>query len=81
MLRIDPPDWVEDGLEPEITLGKACAGLDLQAADDRMCFERLLSQAHVFVHGYRPGALARLGYDDRTLRAINPDLTDVSLCA
>ena len=81
VLRIDPPDWREDGLEPEVTLGKACASLDLNEANDRTRFESLLSEAHVVVHGYRPGALDRLGYDESCRREINPDIIDVSLSA
>lgn len=81
VLRVDPPDWREDGLAPETTLGKACCGLDLRREDDRARFEALLAQAHVLVHGYRPEALARLGYDEAARRAINPGLIDVALCA
>ncbi len=28
VLRIDPPDWNEPAIEPEVTLGKRCARLD-----------------------------------------------------
>lgn len=81
VLRIDPPHWREDGIEPEVTLGKACASLDLNEANDRARFETLLSEAHVVVHGYRPGALDRLGYGESRRREINPDIIDVSLSA
>lgn len=81
VLRIDPLDWQEDGLEPEVTLGKSCCGLDLQCTADRARFEELLSTAHVFIHGYRPGALDRLGYDAARRRDLNPSLLDVSLSA
>ena len=81
VLRIDPLDWQEDGLEPEVTLGKSCCGLDLQRTSDRARFEELLSTAHVLVHGYRPGALDRLGYDAATRRDLNANLIDVSLSA
>ncbi len=49
--------------------------------EDRKTFNRLVGDADVLVHGYRPGALARLGYDGDTLRALNPRLVDVSLNA
>lgn len=81
VLRIDPPGWNEPGVEPEVTLGKRCASLDLHKADDRRVFERLLQQADLLVHGYRPGALDRLGYDVETRRSLNPWLIEVSLCA
>jgi len=81
VLRVDPPNWEEPGVIPEVTLGKRCCGLDLTQAEDRKRFERLLQQADILLHGYRPGALARLGYDRSACLAINPDLIDVSLCA
>ena len=81
VLRIDPPHWREDGLEAEVTLGKACASLDLHEANDRTRFESLLSEAHVVVHGYRPGALDRLGYGKSCRRQFNPGIIDVSLSA
>lgn len=81
VLRIDPPWWNEPGVEPEVTLGKKRAGLDLKNSEDRRAFERLLAQADVMVHGYRPGALSGLGYDQQHLRKIAPHLIDVSLCA
>ncbi|MEP5762751.1 MAG: CoA transferase [Litoreibacter sp.] len=81
VLRIDPPSWNEPSLEPEITLGKRCTGLDLKNADDRLTFEDLLRQADVLVHGYRPGALNNLGYTSEQLRTLSPGLIDVSLNA
>ncbi|MGI4858070.1 MAG: CoA transferase [Janthinobacterium lividum] len=81
VLRIDHPGWDEPGLVPDVTLGKRCARLDLHAAEGRDVFERLLSQADVLVHGYRPGALERLGYGEETRRGINPGVIDVSLDA
>jgi hypothetical protein len=41
----------------------------------------LLSQADILLHGYRPGALDRLGYDPAARRSISPGLIDVSLSA
>jgi CoA-transferase family III len=81
VLRIDPPDWDEPGVIPEVTLGKRCARLDLKDGAGRERFEALLSQADVLLHGYRPGALDRLGYDPATRRSISPGLIDVSLSA
>lgn len=81
VLRIDPPWWSEPGVEPEVTLGKKRAALDLTDATDRARFEALLAKADVLVHGYRPGALSGLGYDPERLRTIAPYVIDVSLCA
>jgi len=81
VLRIDPPWWEEPGVVPEVTLGKRCAGLDLGKDEDRETFRRLLSEADILLHGYRPGALEGQGFGEEERRAINPNLTDVSLCA
>lgn len=81
VLRIDPTDWDEPGVIPEVTLGKRCARLDLQADADRRTFERLLARADVLVHGYRPGALDGLDYGAAVRRKLNRDLIEVSLDA
>lgn len=81
VLRIDPPWWDESGVVPEVTLGKRRAGLDLRQGDDRRTFEELLSRSDVLVHGYRPGALETIGYDQDRRREIVPGLIDVSLSA
>ncbi|WP_370677470.1 CoA transferase [Pleomorphomonas sp. PLEO] len=81
VLRIDPPSWNEPGVEPEVTLGKRRAGLDLHRAEDRQTFEALLAGADVLVHGYRPGALERLGYGEAERQALSHGLIDVSLNA
>jgi crotonobetainyl-CoA:carnitine CoA-transferase CaiB-like acyl-CoA transferase len=81
VLRIDPPGWDEPSLAPEVTLGKRCAYVDLLSTDGIATFERLLSEADVLVHGYRPGALEALGLDAERRRTIRPELIDVSLDA
>lgn len=81
VLRIDPPDWDEPSLVPEVTLGKRMARLDLRTSEGRATLKSLLQTADVLVHGYRPGALDRLGLDAQTRRELNPGLIDVCLDA
>jgi hypothetical protein len=81
VLRIDPPDWEEPGVIPEVTLGKRCARLDLRRPEHRKTLEGLLAEADVLMHGYRPDALARLGLDAATRQRIRPGLVDVCLDA
>ena len=81
VLRIDPPEWNEPAVEPEVTLGKRCARLDLRQDSDRSRFERLIAETDVFVHGYRPEALDGLGFGEDMRRAFNPGLVDVGLDA
>ena len=81
VLRIDPPNWDEANIVPDITLGKRCSFLSLDQPTDRTTFEQLLSKADVLVHGYRPGALDGLGYSETTRSNIAPNLIEVSLDA
>jgi hypothetical protein len=78
VLRIDPPGFEEvPALLTEVTAGKHRAALDLRQPGDRARFDALLGEAHLLVHGYRPNALARLGYENEELRARHPNLAVV----
>ena len=81
VLRIDPPDWDEPAIVPEVTLGKRCARLDLRTSDGRRRFIELLHSADVLVHGYRPDALDQLGLGDEVRDSVCPGIIDVSLDA
>jgi crotonobetainyl-CoA:carnitine CoA-transferase CaiB-like acyl-CoA transferase len=81
VLRVDPLDWEEPSRAPEMTLGKRCVRLDLRAPHGREALLRLLVDADIVVHGYRPGALDGLGLGADVLRAVRSDLIDVSLDA
>lgn len=54
--------------------GKRSVALDLRSEDGRRIAHQLVEGADVFVSNQRPGALARLGLDYDTLRAVNPRL-------
>jgi crotonobetainyl-CoA:carnitine CoA-transferase CaiB-like acyl-CoA transferase len=81
VLRVDPPGWEEPAIVPEVTLGKRCARLDLRTEAGRDAFVDLLRAADVFVHGYRPDALERLGLGDEERARLAPGLVDVRLDA
>jgi crotonobetainyl-CoA:carnitine CoA-transferase CaiB-like acyl-CoA transferase len=81
VLRIDPPDWDEPALAPDMTLGKRCARVDLRAPDGRDRILDLLGSADVLVHGYRSDALDRLGLEADLRSERRPCLVDVSLDA
>lgn len=81
VLRVDPPDWSEPALEPDMTLGKRCARLDARTAEGRSALLALLSRADVLVHGYRPGALDSIGLDAATRAAVRPGLVEVQISA
>ena len=48
--------------------------LDLKDIGDRDVFDRLISEADVFVHNMRPGSVEKLGVDATTLRTAWPSL-------
>jgi crotonobetainyl-CoA:carnitine CoA-transferase CaiB-like acyl-CoA transferase len=81
VLRIDPPWWDEPTGAPEMSLGKRCARLDLRQENDLKQWKQLLSEADIFVHGYRSDALIAMGLDAEARQIIRPGLIDVSLDA
>lgn len=61
--------------------GKRSVLLDLRAPADRAAMDLLLQDAHVFLQGYRPGALQALGYGPERLAAHRPGIVCISLSA
>ncbi len=57
--------------------GKESLALDLKSEAGRAIVHRLVADADVLVHNFRPGVPERLGIDDATLRTINPGLIHV----
>jgi crotonobetainyl-CoA:carnitine CoA-transferase CaiB-like acyl-CoA transferase len=79
VLRIDPPAIPELPLQiADGVVGKRLVERDLRA--DPVTSEEL-DAFDVVVHGYRPGALAPLGFDADELAARHPHLTVVQLSA
>ena len=58
---------------------KRSIALNLKDASAQNILKRLVSDADVFVEGFRPGVVSRLGCDYETLSAINPRLVYCSL--
>lgn len=81
VLRIDPPQWDEPNVVPDISIGKRCARLDLKSEQGRRHFSALLADAHILVHGYRGDALEALGMGKAWRQAIAPSCLEVTLNA
>jgi crotonobetainyl-CoA:carnitine CoA-transferase CaiB-like acyl-CoA transferase len=62
-----------------VNRNKRSLRLDLRADDGRAVLARLLAGADVLVENFRPGGLARLGFDDETLRTIQPGLVHLTI--
>jgi hypothetical protein len=59
--------------------GKRSTFLDLARADEAARLKALIKDADVFSQGYRPGALAKLGFGPEELAALRPGLIYVSI--
>lgn len=81
VLRIDPPDWNEPAVSPEMTLGKRSARASFHDAGGMRKLGLLIAEADVIVHGYRADALERLGLGDEAIRELNPGIVDVAIDA
>lgn len=70
-----------DWLSLDTGRGKRATFLDLHTPADRETLTRLLSQADILSQGYRPDAIARLGFGPEDAQRIRPGIVYVSLCA
>lgn len=61
--------------------GKRSIVLDLKQDAGKAKLRELLADADVFVEGFRPGVMARLGFDHAAVRAINPRIIYCSITA
>jgi crotonobetainyl-CoA:carnitine CoA-transferase CaiB-like acyl-CoA transferase len=61
--------------------GKLSAHADLRTAAGQHALRQVLSDAHVFVQGYRPGGLAALGFGPTEIAQQRPGIVLVSLSA
>ena len=61
--------------------GKRSAQIDLRDADGRARLQALVARSHVFLQGYRPGALAARGFSAQDLARLRPGIVVASLSA
>jgi formyl-CoA transferase/CoA:oxalate CoA-transferase len=62
-----------------VNRNKRAIRLDLKTADGVDVLRRLLGDADVLVENFRPGTLARLGFGDDALEALNPRLVHLAI--
>jgi crotonobetainyl-CoA:carnitine CoA-transferase CaiB-like acyl-CoA transferase len=62
-----------------VNRNKRSIRLDLRRPAGAAILRRLLTGADVLVENLRPGALARLGFDEDVLRELNPDLVHLAI--
>lgn len=81
------PPWVGDAASGTRTAAyylavnrnKRSIRLDLRTEAGREVLHRLVRGADALVENFRPGGLARLGFDDETLRSIEPELVHLAI--
>jgi len=61
--------------------GKLSCHLDLKSEQGKAALRDLMREADIFSQGYRPQALAALGFSPHDLAAISPGIVNVSLSA
>jgi len=61
--------------------GKRSVVLDLKSDAGNAALRDLIAGADVFVEGFRPGVMARLGFDYAGVKAIRPDIVYCSISA
>ena len=92
VIKIEPPagDPVRDQAPFEaghsvwfanLNRGKESLVLDLKSAAGKAALRDLIECADVFVEGFRPGVMARLGFDYASVKAINPAIVYCSISA
>jgi CoA-transferase family III len=81
VLMVNAPHLPNIGAIADLSRGKRSAWLDLDTASDRERLRGLAATGHVFLQGYRPGALAARGFGPAALAAAAPGIVCVSLAA
>ena len=81
VLMVNAPHLPNIKAIADTSRGKLSAHADLRAATGRADLWRVLDGAHVFVQGYRPGALEALGFGAAQIAARCPGSVVVSLSA
>ena len=61
--------------------GKESVALDLKSEEGKEALKELCAKADVFVEGFRPGVMKRLGFDYESVKAIKPDIVYCSISA
>ncbi|MDG6985895.1 MAG: CoA transferase [Nitrososphaerota archaeon] len=81
-MRSTPP--TKNGRSPihaSVNRNKLSIGIDLKSSDGKKVMERLLKTADVFIEGFRPGAMSRLGFSFEAVRKLNPKIVYCSISA
>jgi crotonobetainyl-CoA:carnitine CoA-transferase CaiB-like acyl-CoA transferase len=81
VLMINAPHLPNIEAIADMSRGKRSAQLDLRTAQGKETLKALIAQADIFLQGYRPGALAALGFSGQDIAAMNPNIVIAELSA
>ncbi len=70
----DHVDGADNAQFIALNRNKRDIGLDVSSAAGKQILERLITRSDVLISNYRPGVMAKLGFDDARCRALNGDL-------
>src|ERR1700722_5803624 len=75
----DDPDAEKSGMFLYLNTDKLGITLDLETAEGRTIFKRLVADIDVLIEDRPPGEMARLGLDYASLKQLNPNLIMTSI--
>jgi crotonobetainyl-CoA:carnitine CoA-transferase CaiB-like acyl-CoA transferase len=81
-MRATPP--TKDGRSPlhaSVNRNKLSIGINLKSTEGKQVLRKLLRSSDVFVEGFRPGAMGRLGFSFAEARKVNPKIVYCSISA
>lgn len=81
-MRSTPP--TKGGRSPvhaTVNRNKLSIGIDLKTEEGKEVMRRLLREADVFIEGFRPGAMSRLGFSFDGVKKVNPRIVYCSISA
>ena len=81
-LRVAPP--TVNGRSPlhsNVNRNKLSIGVNLRSSEGKEVMRRLLRRADVFLEGFRPGVMDRLGFSFKAVKRVNPDIVYCSITA
>lgn len=82
VLRVSLPGLPDnDGMMKDTGHGKRSVELDLKSPPGAASLRSLIAGADVFIQGYRPGALAALGFGADEVASLNPSIVTVDISA
>ncbi|MEO8123569.1 MAG: CoA transferase, partial [Burkholderiales bacterium] len=81
VLLVNAPHLPNIDAIADVSRGKLSAFADLREAPGREALRKVLRDAHVFVQGYRPGAIGALGFDPQAIADLRPGIVMASLSA